>query len=149
MKSIQEDIVVDLILRYNRTIYLPDGLGGFENAKEYILYSNNREAPLIWLESKTVSNLSFVTVDPFLFFPDYRPEFEDQDLEFLEIENPDDLFILCIGNFLNHSSHNMTINMAAPILINWSTGKGKQVVITNKDQYSKECPIILRHSAAA
>src|SRR5580704_4049676 len=98
MQSVQENIIVDLILQHSRLIQIDGGLKGFENVNEFILKMNPVEAPLIWMTAAHDSIMTFVAVDPFLVFPDYQPEFSEEDLAALKIENADEMFVLCITN---------------------------------------------------
>lgn len=137
MQSIQEKVIVDLILQHHRNIHLLEGLGGFETEKDFSLIANAKESPLIWLQSRSFPDLAFVTVDPFLVYPDYLPDFEEEDLQALEIENEGDTLVLCIA----HVKGDMTINLVAPLLINLQNDKGKQVILKNNTDYSLNHPI--------
>ena len=137
MQSIQEQMIVNLILRHEKEIFVLDGLKGFEQEKHYTLIANAKEMPLIWLQSKSYPDQAFVCVDPYIVYPTYQPELPEQDLEKLLVENADDLLILC----LTHVNHQMTINLVAPLLINWNKGTAKQIIINNHNQYSLRHPL--------
>lgn len=138
MQSIQENIIVDLILQNTKKIHLVEGLGGFEQIKDFALSINPVEAPLIWLVAQDYQNLSFLTVDPFLIFSQYQPEFGDNDLDILNIQSAEDMLVLCMANIIKKPTIGLTINLKAPLVINWVTGVGKQFIIINNQKYSME-----------
>lgn len=138
MKSIQENAVVDMILRHRRPVVFPHGLGGFESIKDFILVAKDHEAPLFWLESKDQEDLAFMLLDPFLLNPKYEPEIDEADLKEIQSEGDKDLIVLCIAHIKNKIVKHMTLNLAAPIVINLRTGLGKQVFLKNNADYSVE-----------
>lgn len=135
MQSIQEKLIVELILLQRKDLYFPEGIGGFETDKYFTLIANPREAPLLWLESTSFPELTFIAVDPFLFFLDYSPEFEE---EMLDVEAGDEILILCLARGRGLSRKGLAINTAAPLIINWTKGIGKQVTLKNGSIYSLE-----------
>lgn len=138
MQSIQENIIVDLILQHTKKIYMPNGLGGFEKLKDFTLTITPSEAPIIWLNAVKEPKISFITVDPFIVCPEYHPEFADEDIDALEIQSAEDMLVLCIASVEKKNNPSMTINLIAPILINWVSGIGKQVIIKNEQEYTLE-----------
>lgn len=146
MKSIQESAVVDMILRHRRPVHFPFGLVGFDSIKDFILVAKDHEAPLFWLESKDHEDLSFLLLDPFLVNPDYAPEFNDEDLEQVESDEGNDLIVLCITHLKDKIVRNLTLNLAAPLIINLHKGIGKQVYLKNSDRYSVDAKLWSKES---
>ena len=138
MKSIQESAVVEMIMLHRKAVQFPHGLGGFESVKDFVLVAKDHEAPLFWLESKEHDDLAFILLDPFLVNPNYEPEFDSEDLDEIGSEDGEDLIVLCIAHIKNKVVKNLTLNLAAPLVINLRTGMGKQVFIKNNDDYSVE-----------
>ena len=136
MQSVQENIVVDLILQHRRELHFPDGLAGCGEARDFVLVAKDHEAPLFWLELKNMTDRAFLTVDPFLIYPEYSPEFYNNDLEELHVDHADDLFVLCIAHVKPGDPRKISLNLAEPLLINWATGIGKQVKIRNANEYA-------------
>jgi flagellar assembly factor FliW len=142
MQSIQENIIVDLLLKETKKIHFIAGMGGFEQIKDFILTMNPSEAPLLWLLAQNYPNISFLTVDPFLVCPGYQPEFDEEDLEILGIHNAENMLVLSIAHPVKNDSHGITLNLKAPIVINWETGEAQQLIITNEKGYSLEYPVL-------
>ena|ERR1700722_18095868 len=137
MQSVQENIIVDLILEHSKRIHLIEPLQGFENVQDFVLSINPKEAPLIWLEAEDQARISFVVVDPFLFF-NYQPEFHNQEIDLLRINNEEDMLILCITNISKLHKKDMTVNLVSPLVINWPLNVGKQLLLKNHEDYSME-----------
>lgn len=138
MQSLQENIIVDLILQHTKKIQIPEGLGGIGSIREFTLMISPAEAPLVWLLARNKHDIAFITVDPFLVCPEYVPEFADEDIEALKIQSAEDMLVLCITNIVKKPEKGLTVNLAAPLVINWVTGIGKQVILKNNQDYSIE-----------
>lgn len=136
MRSHQEDLIVELVLQHQKEMYFPEGIKGFESIQEYSLISNENESPMLWLESVVFSHVTFPVVDPFLYFPDYRPEISTKDLQAIGLKASNRFLILCLVNISKVHSNGVTINLAAPILINWNRGLGGQVFLKKGKKYS-------------
>lgn len=122
-------------LQAQRHVHFPYGLPAFEQIKDFTLLTNEEEAPFLWLQATGIPNLAFITIDPFLVFPEYRPDISDSDVRALQIENPDDAFILNIVT-IHNQSNKITCNMVSPLIINWKKQKGKQVILNNHRNYT-------------
>jgi flagellar assembly factor FliW len=149
MQSIQENIIVDLILQNTKKIHLIEGMGGFGEINDFILSINPTEAPLVWLVAQSNPDVSFLTLDPFLVCPDYQPEFSDEDLDLLNIQNVEEMLVLCMAHLGKKHSHQLSVNLKAPIVINWATGLGKQLIITNQQEYLLEHKLNVRNGLKA
>ena len=128
-------------------VRLPMGILGFEQMKEYLLIANPEEEPFRWLQVKDNPSLAFVVLDPFFVAPDYRPDIPDPDVEFLGIGSPEDVALFNIVTL--HGPNRATINLKGPVVINRSTGVGKQVILANAGDYSVQHPLPLAAAAAA
>jgi len=120
-------------------VRLPLGLLGFEHLKDYLLVTNPGEEPFLWLQVKDEDSLAFVVINPFLVAPDYRPDLPQVDVDFLGIEDPDDVALFNIVTL--HPAGRATVNLKGPIAINRHTLVGKQVVLANASEYPVEHPL--------
>lgn len=136
MQSKEMDILDDKIVENKKSIHFPDGLPAFESVKDFIIISNEEEAPFLWLQAISFPNLAFVVIDPFLAFQDYRPDIGDEDVRALEIEKEEDVLMLGIVNISNSPPGEITTNLVGPIVINWKKRLGKQVILQNHQKYS-------------
>lgn len=122
-------------LQPQRHVHFPQGLPAFEQVKDFVIITNEEEAPFLWLQAASIPNLAFITIDPFLVSPTYRPDICDSDVQALEIQNPDDAFILGIVT-VHNEPHGITCNLVSPVVINWKKQIGKQVILNNHKDYT-------------
>jgi flagellar assembly factor FliW len=120
-------------------IHLPAGLLGFERNKKYLLRSNLEDEPFHWFQVVDDPSLTFLVVSPFEVMPEYRPDISAEDVEFLQIQSPEDAFLLNIVTLRPHGRS--TINLKGPIIINRFSLIGKQVVLANAAEYSVQHPL--------
>ena len=126
MQSEHVDILDDSKVQHNKSIRFPEGLPAFENVREFVIIANEEEAPFLWLQAVSIPNLAFVTIDPFLVYPEYRPDISDEDVKALQIDSEEDVLILGIVNITNDPQEGITSNLVAPVVINWKKKIGKQ-----------------------
>lgn len=119
-----------------KTLLFPEGLPAFESVKEFVIISNEEEAPFLWLQALSTPNLAFLTVDPFLINSDYRPDIGDAEVENLKIQSPDDVILLSIVNLRHNDQGMVTANLVSPIVINWPLRIAKQVILKNHLDFS-------------
>lgn len=120
-------------------VWLPAGILGFEQFKDYMLLANPAELPFAWLRVTESASLAFVVVNPFMVMPDYAPDIPDTDAEFLGLKDPNDALLFNIVTL--HGQNRATVNLKGPIVINRHTRTGKQVIIANASNYSVEHPL--------
>jgi flagellar assembly factor FliW len=119
-------------------VQLPLGLLGFEQIKTYSLITKPDQEPFLWLAVPEGEDLAFLVVPPSFVMPDYAPDLSDEDVDFLEIRNPNDAIVLNIVTLRSEGS--ATVNLKGPIVINRHTMIGKQVVLSRSD-YPIQHPI--------
>jgi len=117
----------------NEAVLLPYGLLGFERVKNYSLLANPGEDPFLWFQMQQNPKHAFLVVPPGVVAPQYQPDLDDQDVEFLELDDPADAFIL--NTVTLRDGRHATVNLKGPIVINRRTWIGKQVIPINAAQY--------------
>lgn len=101
---------------------------GFDDDHRFTLVRVDDAGVVCELRSLDHDDLSFVVVPPHVFFPEYSLEIEDEVVEALHIESGDNvqvLVLLTMGDTLATS----TANLAAPVVLNLSNRRAKQVVL--------------------
>lgn len=136
MQPLLKQLGSDSESNHSKAIHFPDGLPAFERVKNFVVVGNEEEAPFLWLQSTDNPNLAFIIIDPFLIHPEYRPDISDEDVKFLEIDDPTDAFVLAIVNIRNGNDQEVTANLISPIVINWKKRLAKQVILRNHLDYS-------------
>lgn len=109
-------------------IYFEEGLLGFEDIHEYLLFHEDEENVLWSLTAADSDVPSFIVMDPFSICQDYSPTLSKRDLEALGNPELADLCFLAIAVIRSPLS-NSVVNLKAPIVINIHTQQAKQVIL--------------------
>ena len=120
-------------------IYFEGGVPGFPDETKYALFPYEPDSPFSILQSITNPDLTFLLADPYRFYNDYVFELDDQmaaQLGFSE-ENPPHVYTVAT---MRDTLEQMTVNLLAPVVINWLKRTGAQIIIENKF-YSVQQPL--------
>jgi len=134
MITVDTDELQRMLVKSENIITLPLGLLGFETVKKYVLLANPEEEPFMWLQMLDNASQGFVVVSPAAALPDYSPDINPQDAEFLGLESSADAIVLLIVTV--HSNGEATANLKGPIILNRHTLIGRQVIPANVGTYS-------------
>lgn len=122
----------DFDLQDSKVIEFTTGLPGFEELHSFIILKILDTKPIYWLQSTENKYISLPVIIPFEIFDDYCIEIRDMEMEDLDIESQNDLLILNVV-VIPEDMTKMTVNKAAPIIINARLGRGKQIIIDAKE----------------
>ncbi|MFO7891379.1 MAG: flagellar assembly protein FliW [bacterium] len=108
----------------DESIYnFPEGLYGYKEYKDYIIWSGEKYRPFKLLISVDDPHLFFPLINPKILMPDYKPNIKDvKDWEFMYT-------IVSMGD----SQKDVTVNMRAPILLSKKEKWGKQIILTDSN----------------
>ena len=118
-------------------IHFANGLRGFEDHKEFAIinnYDTEEPVPFFWLQSLKDPELAFVLTVPFIFKPDYAFDLPEETEQILRISENSELGIYSIVTIPGEVK-DFTYNLMGPIVVNYSTREGDQVVLYN-DNFS-------------
>lgn len=115
-----------------KIITFPHGIPGLESATRYALIRHDKTNPISWLQAVDDPYVSLPVVEPFLVLPDYEFNISDADAGELSVNKRDDLHIVNVV-VIPEKLENMTVNLAAPILINIRMNLGKQIIFDRKN----------------
>ena len=107
------------------------GLPGFLEEKQFGLLPLDG-TPFYVLQSVETPSVAFIVTNPFEVFPDYEVKLTDEILSALHIESEQDVLIFSILNIRNPFDKT-TINLQAPVILNYDKKKGKQFIMNNSD----------------
>lgn len=113
-----------------KIIRLPDGLLGFPEITRFALIEANNDGTYFWLQAVDNPELSFLTLIPWGFFPEYEPEISDIDQAILDLKSPEQALVLCLITITDDA---VTANLLGPVIINGITGIGRQIVLDSRD----------------
>jgi flagellar assembly factor FliW len=118
------DVPEDKIITMERPIL------GFERLRFFCLFEIDELMPFLLMQSTENPEVSFLVMNPLLFFPDYRIEINSQEIAELEVADPktvETYVILTIAK----KTRDITANLQGPILINAQNNHAKQLVLVN------------------
>lgn len=113
------------------------GIPAFEDERDFAVIPYDDDSPYLYLQSASTPELAFLMTDPFVFFPDYSFELDDANMEALGITKDDDVLVCSLITVPASGIPNMTTNLLAPIVINQSNMKAKQVVLEKTNYTTK------------
>lgn len=125
----------DINLDESKIIRLEQGMLGFQDCKNYTLLYDDEDGErpdISWLQSLEEPALAIPVVSPFLLFPAYNPEIEDELLKPLG-KLTDDNMVVLVTITIPSDIENITANLKAPFIINSDTRKGVQLIVENSD----------------
>lgn len=107
------------------------GVPGFPNETQYALFPYEPESPFSIMQSITNPDLTFLLADPYRFYNDYAFELDDEIAAQMGFsgDNPPHVYTVAT---MRDKLEQMTVNLLAPIVINWPKRIGAQIIIENK-----------------
>ena len=130
----QQEFVPD---ENNNKFFMPEGLIGLSDFKDFELIVDPETLPFVVLRSINGDEIQIPAVEPVGLVENYRLNIGDEDGEILALKGADsNPLILNVATIKSFEPQKVTINLAAPILINRRTRVGKQVVLVNYQDYS-------------
>ncbi len=121
----------------DKIINFVQGPFAFENYKKFfIIDPEENDFPFKLLQSTEEESLGFILTDPFTFKPDYDIELNEDVLQELEIEKPEDIlaFVFLV---IPDKVEDISANLVAPIIINAEKRLAKQVILDGTDYETK------------
>ena len=115
------------------TVEFPGGIFGFPKLRRCCLVPCGSVRGLRWLQSLDDPKLVFLTVEPYLVFPDYEAEVPEQEAAALGLMRPEEAAVLTLVT-ISPEGEAVTTNLMAPIVINTKTRRGRQVIVEG-DRY--------------
>lgn len=109
-------------------LQFPYGIPGFLEEKIFAFLPYQPDSPFSFLQSFKDSNLTLMIVEPFTFFPEYDFELDDEIAKQLGVsdDNPPQIFNIVR---VPEKIEEMTVNLLAPIIVNWQSRKAIQHVL--------------------
>lgn len=112
----------------NQVIRFAQGLAGFEDETEYAIVETEEELPFSFLQSARDEQLTFVIMNPFLFFKDYEFQLPQSVQDELEIQSQKEVSVWSVVS-IRSNIEDSTCNLLAPIVINVNNKRAKQVIL--------------------
>ena len=108
-----------------------EGLPGFADETQFALFPYEPESAFSIMQSIQNPDLTFLLADPYRFFNDYMFELDDRMASEwgFSADNPPHVYTVAT---MRDTLEQMTVNLLAPIVINWEKRIGAQLIIENK-----------------
>ena len=116
------------------------GLVGFSDVRRFFIRDFGEGLPFKWLHAVDVPNLAFVIADPLTFEKDYHVTLRKSDVTELGPTSEHKCSLYVILTMHKGEPSKTTANFRAPVIINSTTMRGKQVVLTDKS-YQLQRPL--------
>ena len=120
----------DIPLDNARVFDFPEGLLGFPDAQHFLAIDVEDDPDMYWLQCVDDGGLAFLAISPWLYFPDYEPEIDENEQLVLELDQPDDATVLCLLT-IDRDADLVTANLLGPIVLNTAAKRGRQVVLAD------------------
>lgn len=111
-------------------LYFDEGLPGFDNIKKYVILTGDEGMPFRWLQAVEESYPAFAIVSPFEINQNYEIDLDKATEEYLQIKEPSEVAVYSIV-VIPEDITKMTANLKAPLIINTTNNKGKQMIMDN------------------
>lgn len=138
MRKVQTSRFGELDIEEGRVVHFKDGIPAFEDEHEFIILPYDEESPYYFMQSLKTPDLAFLMTVPFLFFPNYTFEIDDETIAELDIKSEDEVSYYSLVTIPNYSIRYMTTNLLAPIILNTANMRAKQLVLEKTDYTTKE-----------
>lgn len=125
----------------DKIITFPAGIVGFPDLKQFMLIYDEEKSDsnIKWLQSLDEPNFAMPVIDPLKVKEDYNPVVEDELLTDLGNFDESDMLVL-ITITVPSDVENMSVNLAAPIVINAANKRAIQIII-DQPEYVVKYPI--------
>ena len=104
------------------------GIPGLEEYHNYALLQFEDSYPIIWLQSVEDGGVCLPVLDTYSVLTDYVFDIDETDVDELSLSGPENLHVVSVL-VIPDDIQGMTVNLAAPIIINTATGKAKQIIL--------------------
>lgn len=125
----------DIEVNEDKIVHFKRGIPAFEDEHEFVIIPYDEESPYYFMQSLKSPELAFLITTPFIFFPDYSIEVDDETMEELRINDSEHVLLYSIITIPNGSIRYMTANLLAPLVINTENMQAKQLVM-EKTRYT-------------
>ena len=145
-RVIHSDLLGNLEIQPSDVVTFPVGLLGFPECRDFALLRGERDG-LYWLQSTEYSPLVFLLVDPFTIADTYTFDVSPTQIAELGDTQSKNIGLLAIVTLPSGVSDQPTVNLQAPLVINFKTRRAKQLVSAD-EQFGVRCPVDLARLVA-
>lgn len=135
---IQSKRVGTIEVKEDRIIHFQNGILGFPDLKRFIIADDPADIsmPFKWLISVENPETVFLITDPGIFFKDYVFDLPESERQAIGVKSEDDVSVITILT-VPADPKKITANLRGPLVINWKTLIGRQVILENTSYTTK------------
>jgi flagellar assembly factor FliW len=126
----------EINFKESEVINFPKGILGFSQLSRYVILEREHIAPFKWIQSVEDPNVAFVIMNPVQFFPNFKLEINEKELEELNYINSSDLVVYVIVNVPKDTSL-ASADLLGPLVINSKKRLAKQAVMPESPYTTK------------
>ncbi|KUP04464.1 flagellar assembly protein FliW [Bacillus coahuilensis p1.1.43] len=112
------------------------GIPGFPEERQFLLLPLPDNHQFAILQSVLTPEIGFVVTTPYSFFPNYEFILDDSSKEHLELEGENNIQVFVILT-IQEPFTKSTANLQAPVVLNGTKHKGKQVILNIPHYHTK------------
>lgn len=135
MKKVNTLRFGEIEVEEDKIVHFEHGIPAFDEEHEFLIIPYDEESPYVFLQSLNTPDLAFLMTMPFVFFPDYEFEIDDETQARLGITKQEDMLVYTLLTIPGGRVQDMTANLMAPVLINTQNMQAIQLVL-DKSRYT-------------
>ncbi len=126
--TIQTKRFGSILVDAQAVIELPHGLIGFPSLTRFVPVEQAQTGVFRWWQALDAAETAFVVVDPLQVLPDYDLASVESELADLGVGGPGSRRVAVLATIPRPTLESVTLNLAAPIIVNTATRQGRQLV---------------------
>lgn len=130
--KIQTAYMGEVEINQQEVIHFEHGLPGFEQENSFVMLPIEENSVFQILQSLQTEDLAFVITSPYAITTDYNFDLDEATVHALDIQNENEVAVFAIVS-LKDTLAQSTVNLKAPIVLNITNRKAKQVILDSTD----------------
>lgn len=122
----------EITINPSEILHFAHGIPGFEEEDKFILLPLEGNNIFQILQSTKTEQIAFIITSPYAVVSDYTFDIDEATVKALDIKNENEVAVFGILS-LKDTLENSTINLKAPIVLNTTNKKAKQVILDNEN----------------
>lgn len=111
------------------SLHFAAGIPGFPHLHDFVMAPWGKpDSPFMLMTAIDDSDVGFVVVSPFVFYPEYEFELDKSTAQRLALTDPADATVMCIVT-LGERPQDATVNLLGPIVVNIRSCEACQAVL--------------------
>lgn len=138
---LMETRIGNIELDRDKFIYMPKGLIGYDDEKEYTIIEYKQNSPFYIYQSTKTPDFGVLITDPYFFLSEYTVKLSEAEQNILQAESAEDINVFVTVTIPHGKPEDITLNLSGPIFINYKKRLALQVPqdITPTKVFLKDC----------